>query len=125
MPTKQTFKNIAGKFFTVTFKDFVAPFTFTFTPSSTYDPITGAYSDLGTSQILSCIRLNHETRQYDGERIRIGDVKLISRYDDWNTLGVVPQVEDTTVVIDGDNYQIVDRQLDAADALYTMNCRRL
>jgi hypothetical protein len=125
MPTKQTFKNIAGKFFTITFKDFVDTFTFTFTSSSTYDPLTGNYSDIGTNHNIECIRLNHESNQFDGERIKIGDIKLISRYDTWNALSVAPQVEDTTVVVDGESHQIVDIKLDAANALYTMNCRRL
>ena len=125
MPTKQRFKNIASRFFTKTFKDFVDYFTFTFSSSSSYDPVTGTYSNSGDTYNIECIRLSHETTQFDGERIKIGDIKLISRTGSWESLPVEPKVNDTSVEINGDKHQVVDIQLDAADAIYTLNCRRL
>lgn len=125
MPTKNTFRRLATKFESSTFSDFFQSYTFTMNSSATYDPLTGQYSNSGTPYDISCCRLDYKSNQFDGQRILIGDRKLISRVDVWDNLGLVPRVNSGSVNIDGEEYQIIDIMKDAADALYTLQCRRL
>ena len=125
MPTKQTFKRLANKFFDSTFSDFTDSLTFTINGSSTYDPITGQYSNSDTSHSISCIRLEYNINQFDGQRIMIGDRRIISRVDTWDSLGLVPRVNSGSINIDGEDYQVINITKDAADALYDFQCRRL
>lgn len=125
MPTKNTFRRLATKFETSTFADFFQHFTFTMDSSAAYDPITGQYSHSGTTYSITCCRLDYDNRQVDGDKILVGDRKLISRVDIWEALGLVPRVNSGSVSVDGEDYQIISIMKDAADALYTLQIRRL
>lgn len=125
MPSPASFVTLANNFFTQSFAGFVTNFTFTFSSSASYDPITGAYSNSGSQQLIPCIRMNFKRRQYDGVNIKIGDIKLLSQVSSWTALGVEPKVEDTRVNIANVDYQVIHVAKDAADAVYTIQVRRL
>ena len=127
MPTKNTFKNLASRFFTDNnkFADFVTSFDFTFSEGRVYDPVTGTYS--GDSDIvpIPCIRSNFKTGQFDNEQVEIQDILLKSRVDSWVELGRVPNTDSLKVTVDGILYQVVNTMQDAADAIYSLHLRRV
>lgn len=125
MPSPASFVTLADNFFNQSFSGFVNNFTFTFSSSATYDPITGTYSNTGVDYSIPCIRMNFKRRQFDGNNIKIGDIKLISRVASWDALGVEPKVEDTRVTVNSVVYQLIDVMKDAADAVYTIQVRKL
>ena len=128
MPTRQTFKDLASRFFTSTFSDFVETYTFVLDGEATYDPITGTYSDAGTNYNIGSIRLNFENRQFDGDRIKIGDIKIITRVDYWEELSIVPEANSGKVFLASEpdqKYQIINVMNDAANAVYEFHLRGL
>lgn len=119
--TPQQFKDLATRLTTDTFGAFFVERTFT-APAGGYDPITGT-STPGASESVPTYRQDYDERQFDGQAIQRGDFKLLARVDEFTT--VDPSVDGVTVDVDGVTCQIVQVMKDGADAMYTMQVRKL
>ena len=119
--TKQQFKDLAQRLAGDTFADFFPLRTFT-APATNYDPITGAETGGATEQV-NCVRMDYNESQFDGQAIQRNDFKLLARVDAFST--VDPSVDGVTVDVDGVECQVVQVMKDAANAMYTMQVRKL
>lgn len=125
MPDKSSFQKLAKNFFTQSFSGFVQNYTFNSSSLDTYNPVTGTYADGGTDYDIPCIRMSFSNKQFDGERIKVGDIKLLSRVSAWDALSLTPNVASIKVTFEGEKYRLTHFTRDAADAVYTLGIRRL
>lgn len=124
MPTQAAFQQVAADLFSV-FADFAKPTTFTRPGSGgVYDPITGETTG-GTPAHAStapAIRQDYEAQEVDGQAVQRNDFKLLVRK---ATLNTDPRADSVTVSFGGRQCRIINAELDAADAVWTLQVRQL
>ena len=124
MTTRAKFQGIADKLFTK-FADLVKPAVFTKPGTGgTLDPITGVVTG-GTAAVTAnagAIREDYTAREFDGQKIQVNDFKLLVRVQE---LTLDPRTDSVTVAFDGDTCNIMHADKDAADAVWTLQVRRV
>lgn len=116
MATRKDFQQLANGLINGTFKDFLKPVTLTMGGSFDYDTqeITG-----GTTINTKGIRLSYQAGEFQNQAIQSGDIKLIIE----NTFTDKIRTDDTILIFDGEELDIIDVSLDPADATYTIQAR--
>ena len=127
MPTlKSEFVDLAAELFGDEFADFAQSCNFTKTYNDgAYDPVTETTTG-GTPPVveaIDCIRTEYNASQYDGVNIQIGDFKLLAQVAQFSA--ITPRADNVTVNVDGFECQIVTAEKDPADAVWTIQVRRL
>lgn len=124
MTTRAKFQGIADKLFTK-FADLVKPAVFTKPGTGgTLDPITGIVTG-GTAAVTAnagAIREDYTAREVDGQKIQVNDFKLLVRVQE---LTLDPRTDSVTVSVDGDTCNIITANKDAADAVWTLQVRKI
>lgn len=120
MPTtKAEFVTVASDLFTE-FADFIQQAVFSVPGSQ--DPVTGA-TQPATTETVGVIREDYDARQIDGQQIQRNDFKLLARVSQFSA--VTPRTDGVTVTVDGLACQIVTAEKDAANAVWTIQVRKL
>lgn len=127
MPTlKSEFTELASELIGDEFADFATERTFTkHATGGTYNPVTETQTG-GTpeqAQSIPAIREEYTERQFDGQQIKTGDFKLLAEVAEFTSFQ--PDTEGVTVAVDGIDCQVVRASKDPADAVYTLQVRRL
>lgn len=123
MTTRAKFKGIAAKLF-AKFSD-LAPNTPFVTPgmNGTFNPVTGTVTG-GTDALIeygATIREEYEARQIDGQAIQANDFKLLVQVDSFTQFD--PRADNTFTFVDNIPCRIINATKDAADAVWTVQCR--
>lgn len=114
--TPDKFQQLATKLLDDTFGSFKKPLTLKETVPAQYpDPSTTV------GQTNGAIQLESDFNKFDGQLIQVGDIMVITKYQDWTT--VKPRTDLTSVNFDGIECQIMNYQSDPADATYTIQLR--
>lgn len=115
--TRKKFQDVAVKI-KAKFADFFISREFKI--ETGFDPITRVAS---TSVIdnVECMRENYDQSQIDGQSIQINDFKLLALNEDFSTL--LPTVNGLKVTVDGKSCDVIDSNLDAANAMWTIQVR--
>lgn len=116
--SKTKFKAVAAKLFA---KASAGDLTIdcVFEQLGTYSPSTGQLPAI--TETITCIREEYNAHQVDGQIIQRDDFKLLAQYDDF--IALTPRADGVTVTVDGVKCVIVKAPIDAADAVYTIQCR--
>lgn len=93
-----------------------------FSTKGAYNPITGAYG-AGDSETILCVRESYSANSVDNQNILSGDFRLLALVDDF--VAIVPSPDSIDLTVDGVSCRIVTVESDAADAVYTVQVRRL
>lgn len=116
--SKEKFKTSAAKLFKKA-KDGGLIVSCTFELLGDYDPLTGQSASV--SQTIDCIREDYTEYQTDGVNVQRDDFKLLAQFDDFTSLS--PRADGVKVTVNGLNCTIEHVDLDAADAVYTIQVR--
>ena len=114
--TKAEFQALAAELIGDEFEDFAE--TTVLTKTTGFDYATQAATT--TTQTFTTIRLEYETKQFDGQLIKIGDYMLIGER---QLLATMPTPDNTTVTRAGEVCNFLRSSLDPADAAIIMHVR--
>lgn len=118
MPTPQQFQALASKLINQTFGAFRG--TMVLDNAGVYDPILETETGGSTQTLDEVIRLEYDQSDFDGERIKQGDFKLIVV----NQSITVPVRPDSTgLTFDGVPCHVKDAKKDPANATLTIQAR--
>jgi hypothetical protein len=70
---------------------------------------------------IGFIRIDYDSKQVDGQLIKANDFMLIGEYQE---LSIAVEVDKTTAVYKGEEYQIKNVDIDPADATIILQARR-
>jgi hypothetical protein len=118
MPTtKSEFQDLAAEL-KEEFQDFFIARTFT-APGG-YDPVTEVQVP-GAAESVECLREDYTAGQIDGQSIQKNDFKLLAVAADFSVIH--PKTDGLKVNVDGKVCSVVNANLDAADAVWTLQVR--
>lgn len=115
--TKSEFQDLAAEL-KAEFQDFFIARTFA-APSG-YDPVTEMQVP-GATESVECLREDYTTGQIDGQSIMKNDFKLLVVAADFSV--IQPKTDGLKVTVDGKSCTVVSANLDAADAVWTLQVR--
>lgn len=75
-----------------------------------------------TIQNKSLIRLEFKAGQYDGQRIKVGDIMLIGEFQKFD---FTPSPENTSISYGATDYDLISTNIDPAGSTIIMQCRPL
>lgn len=119
--TKQKFVDLAAKLARETFADFFIERSFTI--PEVKNPVTGVVTQPAVTEQVTCVRIDYQARQVDGQVIQVGDFQLIAEVARFQSIN--PKTNGVRVTVDGIECQIINAQVDAADAAWVLQVRQL
>lgn len=117
MPTPATFQSLANRMLSGTFASFRANAVITQVTGVDY----ATQSKTTRTQQVEMIRTEFNERDMDGQKVKVGDYKLIGECRD---LEWEPSADNTKVVHKGISLDVKGFKKDAADAAFTLHVRR-
>lgn len=115
--TKAQFQGVAAKLKAKFSTFFIAR---TFTAPGGYDPVTEVQVP-GATESVECLREDYNAGQIDGQSIMKNDFKLLVVAADFSV--IYPKTDGLKVNVDGKSCTVVSANLDAADAVWTLQVR--
>lgn len=119
--TQTKFKSTAAKLFAKA-KAGNLTASVVFSKAGGTDPVTGQ-TTTGASATVDVIREDYQSNEIDGTLVKKGDYKLLAEFDSFVNLD--PRESGITAVVDGVSVRLMDAQKDAADAVWTLQMRKL
>lgn len=119
--TQTKFKSVAAKLFAKA-KAGNLTASVVFSKAGGTDPVTGA-TTAGVSDTVDVIREDYQSNETDGTLVKQGDYKLLAEFDSF--VNLAPRTSGITAVVDGVSVRLMDAQTDAADAVWTLQMRKL
>lgn len=117
--TKSEFVTVADDLFEE-FSDFIQQCVFSL-PGSV-DQVAGQ-TNPALNETVGCIREDYQASQVDGSQIQRGDFKLLAKVSGFDA--IAPRTDGLTVTVDSIICQVITAQRDAADAVWTLQVRKL
>ena len=90
-------------------------------PNPGYNPATGVVAEDQTDYTVNAIRENYEFKDADGINVKPTDIKLMILYED---LTITPYKDQDYVTINGTRWDVINWQIDPADAVWTFQARQ-
>ena len=84
--------------------------------------MTGA-TTAGASDTVDVVREDYQSNEIDGTLVKKGDYKLLAEFDSFVNLD--PRSSGITATVDGVAVRLMDAKTDAADAVWTLQMRKL
>lgn len=119
--TQTKFKSVAAKLFAKAKAGNLTQ-SVTFSTQGGTDPVTGA-TTAGVSDTVDVVREDYKSNEIDGSIVMQGDFKLLAEFDSFVNLD--PRNSGITATVDGVDVRLMDAQKDAADAVWTLQMRKL
>lgn len=118
---KQKFKDSADKIFNKAEQGGLT-ISCDFDVAGQYDVITNTQLPATSETITTCIREEFKAHEVDGDNVKRDDFKLLVRFVSFATVN--PKASGALVTVSGVKCSIMNTELDAADAVYTIHCRQ-
>jgi len=119
MGLKEAFQKAAAAAFNAAGNVKIA-ITYSSVPNPTYVPATGVVTEAETDYSVNAIREEYKSKEIDNVNIKPKDIKFLILYED---LTIILSTKDY-VTIGATRWNVVDWEIDPADALWTIQVRQ-